>query len=217
MHPKSHSLKNEIGLHVITLFRYAVLCSGAITCYCLCYLAYEHYFHYCSYSVWNCTESQRQNEKIPWAIVIFIFTCVAATLESLFSTCYSLHMNQQRPNYAQLLVTTTPVTLLYLISYRMFFKLPSVKLPCPFGPNNHRNLKDAPETYDCCIAMGVIVAGGIALFFQAMITAIAATVVMSRRSTRKRIMLSEILSIVAAANTSDEKVEGDKSCEILVV
>jgi hypothetical protein len=69
----------------------------------------------------------------------------------------------QRPNYARLLKTTTPVTALFMVSYWSFYKLPGIELPCPFGPNNYRYLREAPETYDCCIAFGVIVAGGIAV------------------------------------------------------
>ena len=188
MHPESHSLRSKIGLDVITICRYAVLYSGAIACFCLCYLAYEHYFHYCSYSTWSCTEVQRQHEKIPWAIIIFIFTVSHphssyASKDFLFLArqltmlavrgcrariaLFDMQFPEHEPAATELSAVASDDhpgnPAIYLISYRIFFKLPGVKLPCPFGPTNYRNLKDAPETYDCCIAMGVIVAGGIAL------------------------------------------------------
>ena len=52
--------------------------------------------------------------------------------------------------------------------------------------------------------------------FQAMITTTAATVVTLHRFTRKTIMLFKTWSTVVVATRSDEKEEGDKSCEILV-
>lgn len=174
--------RSKAGLYIIAFLRYVVLCSGAIACYCLYYLAYEHTYHYCTTNPWNCTEAQMKHAKIPWAIILFILAvspnfslprpphanrlvqCEASTLESLFSTWYFLNSDRQQLNYTRLLATTTPVTLFFLISYWMFYNLPGVILPCPWGPNNtYRNVKLSPETFDCCIAFGVLIAGGIAV------------------------------------------------------
>lgn len=87
---------------------------------------------------------------------------MVATLESMGSAFHSLQVFQW-PDYGSLLVTTTPVTAIYLISYCAFWKMPTVKIPCPYGPNNYRDLRLAPETYDCCLSLGVIIAGGIGL------------------------------------------------------
>jgi hypothetical protein len=82
----------------------------------------------------------------------------------MFSTFLFLSSGRRRLNYKLLLVTSSPVTVLFGIAWRMFYNLPAVILPCPPGPNDpDRDVKLAPETYDCCIALGVLVAGGIAL------------------------------------------------------
>jgi len=94
--------------------------------------------------------------------MLMCLECALAALESLYSTGHFLQSETRLPNYKRVLITTTPITVLYLVSYWMFYHLPSVKLPCPWGPNSPRNLRDAPETYDCCITLGVIIAGGIA-------------------------------------------------------
>jgi len=208
------SLQSRIALHVLAFFRYNVLCSSAITCYCLCYLAYEHNYHYCLHHPYACTEEQKQNSKVPWPIILFILACVASTIESLSSTFHFLHKNQHttqpRLGYAQLLVTTTPVTILFLISYWSFYRLPSVKLPCPFGPNNYRNLRESPETYDCCITVGVIIAGGIAVFFQLLITIIAAMVLAIAQLKHRSVTLAEgssSVSAVVATKKSDGRQE----------
>jgi hypothetical protein len=54
---------------------------------------------------------------------------------------------------------------LFALAWRMFYNLPAVILPCPPGPNDpDRDVRLAPETYDCCIALGVLAAGGVALY-----------------------------------------------------
>lgn len=65
--------RGKIGLHALVFFRYVVLCSGAIACYCLCYLAYEHNNHHCLDYPWLCTESQKKNIEVPWAVILFIW------------------------------------------------------------------------------------------------------------------------------------------------
>lgn len=85
-------------------------------------------------------------------------------------------------DYRVLLLTSTPVTVLLGISWHIFYSLPSVILPCPPGPNDlDRDVRLAPERYDCCIALGVLVAGGIALVFEGVITLIALVAVASSR------------------------------------
>jgi hypothetical protein len=83
----------------------------------------------------------------------------------MFSTWRFLQSGRRTPDFKLLFKTSAPITVLYIISYRMFYNLPTVILPCPPGPNDPgRDVRLAPETYDCCIAFGVIVAGGIALY-----------------------------------------------------
>jgi len=36
-----------------------------------------------------------------------------------------------------------------------------------------RDVKGAPETYDCCISIGALIAGGISLAFQGIISGVA--------------------------------------------
>jgi len=175
---ESRSLLSRVRLNAVTFFKYIVLCSGAIACYCLCYLAYEHDNHYCKY--FSCDAEGKKHAQIPLAIVLFILASVASTFESISSTWRLLQGNRGQPNYARQFATAAPVTLFYLVSYYMFYYLPGVKIPCPWGPNNlYRNVKISPETYDCCITIGVIISGGIALFFQVLVTIIVGLAVES--------------------------------------
>jgi len=86
-------------------------------------------------------------------------------LESIFSTFYLMNSGVLRLNYRLLLVTSTPVTVLFALVWRMFYNLPAVILPCPLRPNDPgRDVRLTPETYDCCIALGVLAVGGVVLY-----------------------------------------------------
>jgi len=212
----SSSHRCKVPLYLLVFFRYAVLASTAIACYCLCYLAYEHDNHHCADYPYRCTEAQKKNIEKPWAEVIFIWACVFSTLESIFSTFHLIRSSSIQIPYKRLLISTAPITLLYLLSYWMFYNLPSVKLPCPWGPNaTTRNLKDAPETYDCCIALGVVIAGGIGLFFQILITVMAAIGVLPSGNKGGKLSLKEISDVIAAAVNSEKVgiMDGDETLD----
>jgi hypothetical protein len=82
----------------------------------------------------------------------------------MFSTFHSIHFRSPRLDHKLLLITSTPCSIIFGVAWRMFYNLPTVILPCPPGPNDPgRDVRLAPETYDCCIALGVLIAGGIAL------------------------------------------------------
>jgi hypothetical protein len=67
---ENRSLPSKVRLLAVTFFKYIVLCSGAIACYCLCYLAYEHNNHYCK--DYPCDAAGKKHAQIPRAIVLYI-------------------------------------------------------------------------------------------------------------------------------------------------
>ena len=90
------------------------------------------------------------------------YKCSATFLESYVSSALSLLIGQGQPNHTYLLISTSPIMVLYAIAYRYFYKIPNVAGLCWY--NQNQSIRANVELKYCAMVTNVKFSAAVALW-----------------------------------------------------
>jgi hypothetical protein len=190
LHPRNQiAMGNPERFSKLGLFflRFIQLGSVTVTGFIYCYLVWLHNNHYCVYYPHQCTALQLSYVRVPWEYYLVITTCILAFLESFISTAFYLNRGQT-PTYRSLLLTMSPVTVLFGLASLVIFKNPSTSGICWFF-EVPTSLMSNVEERNCLMIVDGYVALSIAACFTGFLFLAAIIPVLSQYMRKRRIVL----------------------------